>query len=231
METKTSPSPARPVIWLIIILGILAIIAALFFMFGNGGSVPFGFTADTLLALGILFAIVGLVLFFILPPVTTVSAVDTAQIDRSINDVDTKTKLLAERLSTLETQVTDNAQIDQSIHEVDTQTKLLAERLNTLETQVTGSTPSKPVSIAGDLTIIEGIGPKIRDALVAARIDTFEKLADATDDRLKAAIKAGGTNFAPSLPTWSKQAGMVVRGELAAFEQYKDTLIAGRAKK
>ena len=73
MENKTAPNPARPVIWLIIALGALAIIVALIFMFGNMGNIPLGFTPEALLGLGILFVIVGAVLYFVLPPVQEIA--------------------------------------------------------------------------------------------------------------------------------------------------------------
>ncbi len=79
-----------------------------------------------------------------------------------------------------------------------------------------------------DLKRIEGIGPKMEKALHAASIKTFARLAEASEDELRAAIEAHGLRFAPSLPTWAKQAAFLARGDEAGFEAYKEKLIAGR---
>ncbi|MCV2392713.1 helix-hairpin-helix domain-containing protein [Actinotalea sp. M2MS4P-6] len=65
--------------------------------------------------------------------------------------------------------------------------------------------PAEPAS-ADDLTRIEGIGPKIGAALVAAGLTTFAALAEADEDTLRAALSAANVRLAPSLPTWSAQA-------------------------
>jgi len=81
---------------------------------------------------------------------------------------------------------------------------------------------------ADDLTRIEGIGPKMRDALIAAGITTFEELEAATEGQILAAIEAAGMSFAPSIPTWSRQAAYLVRGDEAGFQEYTARLTAGR---
>lgn len=81
---------------------------------------------------------------------------------------------------------------------------------------------------ADDLTRIEGIGPKMRDALLAAGITTFEELEAATEGQLHAAIEAAGMSFAPSIPTWSRQAAYLVWGDEAGFQEYIARLTAGR---
>jgi large subunit ribosomal protein L4 len=79
-----------------------------------------------------------------------------------------------------------------------------------------------------DLKRVEGIGPKINDALIAAGIDTFAKLEQASEDQLKAALEASNLRFAPSLGTWAEQAGYLVRGDEAGFKALTDKLTAGR---
>jgi F-type H+-transporting ATPase subunit gamma len=81
---------------------------------------------------------------------------------------------------------------------------------------------------ADDLTVIEGIGKKMAAALVAAGIDTFEKLANTTVDQVQQAVQAAGMRFAPSLPTWPKQAGYAARGDWDGLDQYQKQLIGGR---
>lgn len=79
-----------------------------------------------------------------------------------------------------------------------------------------------------DLQVVEGIGPKMADALRTAGIDTFEKLAQATEAEIKAAIEAAGLRFAPSAPTWPKQAAFAARGDWDGLDKYQGELTAGR---
>ncbi|MCC6613931.1 MAG: hypothetical protein IT320_10665 [Anaerolineae bacterium] len=79
-----------------------------------------------------------------------------------------------------------------------------------------------------DLKRVEGIGPKMEKALRTAGIETFARLAEATEDELRAAIEAQGMRFAPSMPTWAKQAAFLAAGDETGFEAYKDHLVAGR---
>jgi len=79
-----------------------------------------------------------------------------------------------------------------------------------------------------DLTVIEGIGPKMAGALRAAGIDTFVKLSQAGEAALRAAIEAAGMSLAPSLRTWPEQAEYVVRGDMDGLKTFQKQLNAGR---
>jgi large subunit ribosomal protein L4 len=79
-----------------------------------------------------------------------------------------------------------------------------------------------------DLKRIEGIGPKINDALVAAGITTFAGLENSSEEALKAALETAGLRFAPSLGTWAEQAGFLARGDEAGFVALTERLVAGR---
>ncbi|MFW5696200.1 MAG: ATP synthase F1 subunit gamma [Phototrophicaceae bacterium] len=79
-----------------------------------------------------------------------------------------------------------------------------------------------------DLTRIEGIGPKISQALQSAGITTFAQLAQATEDQLTGALNAAGMRFAPSLSTWAKQAEFAASGDWDGLKAYQDELVAGR---
>lgn len=81
---------------------------------------------------------------------------------------------------------------------------------------------------AHDLTMIEGIGPKIAAALVAAGIDSFDRLALATEAELRTALASAGLRFAPSLNTWSQQAEYAARGDWDRLKTYQGVLSAGR---
>ncbi len=88
---------------------------------------------------------------------------------------------------------------------------------------------STPASGAGpdDLTVIHGIGPKIATSLRAAGIDSFTKLAGASDADLDSAIRAGGVRLAPTLVTWREQASYLARGDRDGFESLRRKLSQG----
>ncbi|MFN3266886.1 MAG: helix-hairpin-helix domain-containing protein [Deinococcales bacterium] len=88
---------------------------------------------------------------------------------------------------------------------------------------------AKKAASSDDLKRIEGIGPKINDALLAAGITTFAELADSSEEALKAALESAGLRFAPSLSTWAEQAGYLARGDEAGFIALTERLVAGRA--
>jgi predicted flap endonuclease-1-like 5' DNA nuclease len=73
-----------------------------------------------------------------------------------------------------------------------------------------------------DLTVISGVGRKMAAALRAAGIDSYTKLAAASDDDLRKAVAAGGMRLAPSLSTWRQQAGFLARGDRAGFDALKN---------
>ena len=79
-----------------------------------------------------------------------------------------------------------------------------------------------------NLEVIEGIGPKIREALVGAGIDNFAKLHAANEEQLKAALTKAEIRIPASLASWSKQAEYLVNGDKEGFKAYTDRLIAGR---
>jgi hypothetical protein len=86
----------------------------------------------------------------------------------------------------------------------------------------------EPEAAADDLTKIEGIGPKMQAALKAAGITTFARLAQASEDELRAAIEAAGMRFAPSAKTWAEQAAFAARGDWDGLAAFQASLTAGR---
>ncbi len=85
-----------------------------------------------------------------------------------------------------------------------------------------------PAPPADDLRRIEGIGPKIAAALVAAELGSYAAVAEASDGDLRAALKDAGLRFAPSLGTWARQARLLADGDEAGFLALTDRLVAGR---
>ena len=90
------------------------------------------------------------------------------------------------------------------------------------------SSSKKAASQADDLTKIEGIGKKMSQALIAAGIDTYTKLAQASEDDLKQAIEAAGMRLAPSIGTWAEQSQFAANGDWDGLAALQDTLQGGR---
>jgi predicted flap endonuclease-1-like 5' DNA nuclease len=78
--------------------------------------------------------------------------------------------------------------------------------------------------------MIEGIGHKMAAALMAAGIDSFPKLANASPDHLRDALKAAGIRLAPTLPTWSEQAGYLQRGDWDGLKTFQQGLATRRRR-
>ena len=79
-------------------------------------------------------------------------------------------------------------------------------------------------STAGsDLTVIEGIGPKIKEILGDGGIQTVEDLAKASVEDLRTILTNAGSRYRQHDPTtWPQQADLAARGktdELAALQQ------------
>ncbi len=79
-----------------------------------------------------------------------------------------------------------------------------------------------------DLERVEGIGPRIGAALRAAGITTFENLATSDVAKLQSALEAAGLRFAPSLPTWARQARLLADGDEEGFLKLTEQLVGGR---
>ncbi|MDW8426231.1 MAG: DUF4332 domain-containing protein [Meiothermus sp.] len=98
-------------------------------------------------------------------------------------------------------------------------------------TATSGEAQSRPPKPApDDLTRIKGIGPKMSAALHRAGITTFAQLAKARPETLRAALAAANLRFAPSLPTWAKQAAFLAQGDEKGFAAYTQKLAAAREK-
>jgi large subunit ribosomal protein L21 len=80
-----------------------------------------------------------------------------------------------------------------------------------------------------DLVIIEGIGPKAAEALVAAGIDTFAKLAAATVDTINAALDASASKVQHLDPqTWAQQSQLAADGKMDELKKLQDELNGGK---
>ena len=80
-----------------------------------------------------------------------------------------------------------------------------------------------------DLTLVEGIGPKIEELLNAEGIRTFQDLAAATYERLKDILTAAGNRYKMHDPaTWAQQSQMAADGNWADLKKWQDELSGGK---
>jgi large subunit ribosomal protein L21 len=86
--------------------------------------------------------------------------------------------------------------------------------------------PEKKVA-TDDLTKIEGIGPKVSKALIAAGISTFEDLASAKVEDLQKILSDGGLKMMDA-STWPQQAQLAADGDWDALKKLQDKLSGGR---
>ena len=85
---------------------------------------------------------------------------------------------------------------------------------------------------AADLTIIEGIGPKIAEVLKAAGIYSMENLSKTKATKLQQILKDAGGKYNFADPTsWPKQAALAAAGKMEALKAWQDELLGGRTKK
>ncbi len=87
--------------------------------------------------------------------------------------------------------------------------------------------PSGSLPRIDDLTIIEGIGPKIAVVLQDAGIHTYSTLAASTPAQISILLKNAGIRLGTPA-TWPEQAGLAARGKWDELKALQATLKAGR---
>ncbi len=191
--------------WVVILLGAVGIIAGLV---ANSISL-LDFSAIQLLALGAVFAIVGvLILIFF-----------------NVN-VDPAPQPMAQPRAT---PVRSSAPPAPSMPKA----AAVPPTHTVVTTQAVPSAAPEPViratSKRDDLLIIEGIGPKSKEALYKGGITSFEQIANLSPDDLYRIIKIeGGVNLVSDTKTWPKQARLLADGKVKEFEEYVKYLVSSR---
>src|SRR5690554_895690 len=86
----------------------------------------------------------------------------------------------------------------------------------------------KKAAKADDLKKIEGIGPKSAEALVAAGVDTFAKLAKMKPEAISEILVEASSNMAHlNTETWPKQAQLAADGKWDELQKWQDELDGG----
>ena len=84
---------------------------------------------------------------------------------------------------------------------------------------------------ANDLTIVEGIGPKINELFNNAGIKTFAQLATASVPQMRKILDDGGSRFRIANPgTWAQQAALAAANKWTELKKLQDELSGGIVK-
>jgi large subunit ribosomal protein L17 len=90
---------------------------------------------------------------------------------------------------------------------------------------------AKAAKTGDDLVIIEGIGPKAAEVLVAAGITTFAELANTPADKVKEILTASEAKVNHLDPaTWAQQAQLAADGKMDELKELQDKLNGGKAE-
>ncbi len=93
----------------------------------------------------------------------------------------------------------------------------------------TKAAPKASASKGDDLTKIEGVGPKIAEALTAAGLATFADVAKSTPEAIKEILSAHSRLASKDPSTWCKQADLAAEGKWDELKKWQDELDGGRA--
>jgi predicted flap endonuclease-1-like 5' DNA nuclease len=89
------------------------------------------------------------------------------------------------------------------------------------------STLEAAAAAPDDLTLIEGIGPKIQDLLQSIGIRTFPQLAAANVQKIADMLRGAGLAMA-NPGSWPQQAKLAAEGAWEALEELQEELKGGR---
>ncbi|QTD36656.1 50S ribosomal protein L21 [Polaribacter batillariae] len=93
------------------------------------------------------------------------------------------------------------------------------------------ATAKKTAKKADDLKKIEGAGPKAAEALVAAGIDTFAKVAKTDASKLSEILTEASSRLSHIVTdTWPKQASLAAEGKWDELKELQDKLDGGIEK-
>ena len=84
---------------------------------------------------------------------------------------------------------------------------------------------------ANDLTVIEGIGPKINELFNNTGVKTFAQLAKQTVPQMRKVLDDGGSRFRIANPsTWGQQAALAAENKWEELKKLQDNLSGGVKK-
>ena len=80
-----------------------------------------------------------------------------------------------------------------------------------------------------DLTVVEGIGPKIQGLFHNHDVKTWKALSECSIEKCQTVLDSGGERYKIHRPgTWPKQAGLAAEGKWAELLKWQDELDGGK---
>ncbi|WAC00901.1 hypothetical protein N7U66_11710 [Lacinutrix neustonica] len=80
-----------------------------------------------------------------------------------------------------------------------------------------------------DLTVVEGIGPKIKALFHKHDVQTWEALAACSVDKCQEVLRSGGKRYEIHRPgTWPEQAKLATQGKWEELKDWQDILKGGK---
>ncbi|MBP6396638.1 MAG: hypothetical protein KA340_02070 [Saprospiraceae bacterium] len=109
--------------------------------------------------------------------------------------------------------------------------KKVAPKKEVTETPNKKAKATSKATASDDLTIIEGIGPKIAELLIAAGITDFAQLAASKKSAITDVLSNAGSRYAMHDPTtWPQQAKLAAGGKWEQLKKLQEELKAGKSK-
>ncbi|MEH6658850.1 50S ribosomal protein L21 [Leeuwenhoekiella marinoflava] len=106
-----------------------------------------------------------------------------------------------------------------------------AEKKEEAKVEAPKAKKAKASSKGDDLKKIEGAGPKAAEALVAAGIDTFAKVAKTSPEKLSEVLTEASSRLSHIVTdTWPKQAALAAEGKWDELKELQDNLDGGIEK-
>ncbi len=83
--------------------------------------------------------------------------------------------------------------------------------------------------VENDLTIIEGVGPKIAELFQKAGIGTWKDLSETAVERCQEILSKAGTSYKAHDPTtWPLQSEMAYTGKWEELKKWQDDMLGGK---
>lgn len=104
--------------------------------------------------------------------------------------------------------------------------EIVEEAVTEVVVEETPEAVEAPATESDDLTIVEGIGPKIAETLAAAGITTFAQLSETSAESIAEIIADVKGNHTPE--TWPAQAKMAAEGQWDELKKWQDEMDGGK---
>jgi predicted flap endonuclease-1-like 5' DNA nuclease len=153
----------------------------------------------------------------------------TIERDKVIEERDNSIKFMKNELATLEKKA------QHALARAETAEAALAKLEKELEerSREAASQKARIRSMQDDLTVVDGIGPRVSSVLRSAGVTSFSKLAERKPEEIKGILVAENPNLTRLIDpsTWREQARMAAAGDWEGLNALQDDIKEGRRAK